>query len=76
MKDDWYAITPRQKYAPPYAIEWSPSGLVRAKHNKDHGWKTTKCSKACYAESIGYSLLKGGCDETMSNLPHCHVPQR
>ena len=55
---DWWDMLRHEKYPYPYRIQWSPTGEVRAKHNIDPCWKTASCSKAEYAESIGYSLLK------------------
>ena len=60
MKEDWYDILPTGKHKYPYRIQWSPTGHVRAKHNTETNWKMTTCSKACYAETLGYALLQGG----------------
>lgn len=64
---DWWPITP-QKYSPGYIIEWSPSGHVRSRYNHEIIWQTTTCSKAAYAESLGYSLLKGGSHGTTKQV--------
>lgn len=57
---DWWAITPTGRFKPTYAIEWSPSGFVRAKHDSETEWQMCACSHAKYAETIGESLLTKG----------------
>ena len=58
--EDWNDMLPVQKKEPLYRIQWSPTGKVRAKNREDTCWKIAKCSKACYAESVGYALLQEG----------------
>jgi hypothetical protein len=56
--EDWNDMLPTKRNSPPYKIQWSPTGKVRAKMHTDPCWKTARCKKACYAETIGLSLLK------------------
>jgi hypothetical protein len=55
---DWHDMLPTQRHSPPYRIQWSPTGHVRAKSEQDPDWKITACRKAEYAETIGITLLQ------------------
>ena len=69
MIEDWSDMYKTQTGKVPYQVQWSPVGLVRAKHNNEATWSYAPCCHAKFAFVIGDQLLASAKEGVNDNLP-------